>query len=140
MQQGISARETCPDEILTTLLDSQLGFEQMVTKLSSSYARGTISKYLTEVFDKGYVDRKGRRGKYFLTAKGKKEAEKYRFTKVVSKLTPEAVEKLLKNYKLMIAYNNVLYYKEMIHRSINRRIQEIQIEKYAAEKRKQVET
>lgn len=133
MQQGISARETCPNEILATLLDSQLGFEQMVTKLSQSYARGTVSKYLTELFDKGFVDRKGRRGEYFLTAKGKKEAEKYRFAKVVLALPPETVEKILKNYKLMIAYNIMAYYKEMIERHLNRRIQELQVEKYIAE-------
>jgi hypothetical protein len=32
-----------------------------------------VNKYLSELYDKGFVNRKGRRGKYSLTPRGKKE-------------------------------------------------------------------
>ena len=71
--QGKSARETCPIWILNTLLKKdQISFEELIEEGKDSYSRGTVNKYLGEVYEKGHVDRKGRRGKYFITLKGKK--------------------------------------------------------------------
>ena len=58
--------------ILRTLLDKkELSFEELVSILPQS--RGTVNKYLAELFNQDFVARKGRRGKYYLSSKGKKE-------------------------------------------------------------------
>jgi len=65
------ARQEVPLLILRCLLKEELSFEELVNNIPHS--RGTINKYLNELYEKGFVDRKGRRGKYHLTSKGKKE-------------------------------------------------------------------
>jgi DNA-binding PadR family transcriptional regulator len=69
--QGQSAREKCPLLIMKSLLKNEMSFEKLVSTLPNS--RGTINKYLSELHDKKFVSRRGRRGKYYLTPKGKKE-------------------------------------------------------------------
>jgi predicted transcriptional regulator len=70
--QGQSARQECPTTILKTLSEKkELPFEEIVSSLP--YSRATINKYLSELYAKGWVNRIGRRGKYYLTPKGKKE-------------------------------------------------------------------
>ena len=48
-----------------------MSFEELIEEGKESYARGTINKYLGEEYEKGHVNREGRRGKYFLSMKGK---------------------------------------------------------------------
>ena len=69
--QGQSARQVVPLLILRCLLKKELTFEELVTSIPHS--RGTVNKYLNELYEKGFVDRKGRGGKYHLSSKGKKE-------------------------------------------------------------------
>lgn len=76
--RGVSAREKCPNDILITLLEGEKGFEQIVETFKDKYSRGTINKYLNELFESGLVTRKGRRGPYILTRKGEDEAESIR--------------------------------------------------------------
>jgi predicted transcriptional regulator len=72
--QGQSARQEVRLFILRSLLEkNQLGFEELVNILQKIASRGTVNKYLNELYDEGFVNRKGRRGKYFLTSSGKKE-------------------------------------------------------------------
>ena len=60
--------------ILRTLLEKKkAGFEELVIILKDNSSRGTVNKYLNELYDSGFITRKGRRGKYYLTAKGKVE-------------------------------------------------------------------
>jgi len=71
-QQGKSARETCPIWILNSLLrEEKMSFEELIKAGEASYSRGTINKYLSEEYEKSNINREGRRGKYFLTLKGK---------------------------------------------------------------------
>lgn len=93
MSQGISTRETCPDDILLTLLNDNMRFEQLVSTLK--YSRGTINKYLNELFNAEKITRRGRRGVYYLTPKGKKEAEKVNSVTQFKKLTLEEQKGLL---------------------------------------------
>jgi DNA-binding PadR family transcriptional regulator len=83
MMRGTSAREHCPKDIELTLLEGPKNFEALVESLKDKYSRGTINKYLGELFDSGRVTRKGRKGPYELTPKGKEEAEKQMATKNV---------------------------------------------------------
>lgn len=72
MARGESARQNCPSAILTTLLEKESGFESIV--VSVNFSRGTVDKYLTELFQDSLVTRRGRRGAYYLTPKGCKKA------------------------------------------------------------------
>jgi predicted transcriptional regulator len=75
MPQGLSSRETCSAQILKVLLEKkELSFEEILSTVD--FSRGTVSKYLTELFNAEFITRKGRRGKYFLTEQGKKETIK----------------------------------------------------------------
>lgn len=78
MAQGVSARENCPKDILVMLLNGGKNFEQIVSSFEGKYSRGTINKYLNELYEKKKIRREGRRGPYVLTPKGEKEARKYR--------------------------------------------------------------
>ncbi len=98
--QGISARETCPDDILVVLQNSEMGFENLAEKLATDYARATVSKYLTELYEKSpFVQRKGRRGNYYLTEKGRKKAKTKQFVKQISEISDEFTEQFILNYK-----------------------------------------
>jgi DNA-binding PadR family transcriptional regulator len=113
MAQGTSARESCPKDIELSLLESPKNFEALVESLKDKYSRGTINKYLGELFKAGLVTRQGRRGPYELTPKGKKEAEREALKKKantqIDNLGPEDIEfykkkldnleKELKHYK-----------------------------------------
>lgn len=70
--QGQSARQECPMMILKNLLEKkEQSFEELVSSLP--FSRGTINKYLSELFNEKLINRFGRRGKYFLTPRGKEE-------------------------------------------------------------------
>jgi predicted transcriptional regulator len=70
--QGQPARQECPLKILQILLEkSELSFEELVSSLP--YSRGTVNKYLSELYTENLVERRGRRGKYFLSDRGKEE-------------------------------------------------------------------
>ncbi|XHH08174.1 MAG: hypothetical protein ACFCUE_11450 [Candidatus Bathyarchaeia archaeon] len=98
--QGISARETCPDDILVILLSGEMGFEDLAEKLGKDYARATVSKYLTELFDDGsFVKRKGRRGNYYLTERGLKKARTKHFVKQINEISDDFTEQFILNYK-----------------------------------------
>src|SRR5208283_25431 len=98
--QGISARETCPDGILVVLVNGEMGFEKLAEKLERHYARATVSKYLTELFDDGsFVRRRSRRGNYYLTEKGRKKAKTKQFVKQISEISDEFTEQFILNYK-----------------------------------------
>jgi predicted transcriptional regulator len=98
--QGISARETCPDDILVVLLNGEIGFETLVEKIGNNYSRATVSKYLTELYDEeSFIKRRGRRGNYYLTEKGRKKAKTKRFVKQISKISDEFTEQFILNYK-----------------------------------------
>ncbi len=100
--QGISARKTCPDDILVILLNGKIEFEKLAEELAKDYARATVSKYLTELFDDNenkYVERIGRRGAYYLTEKGKKKAKTKQFVKQISNISDEFTEQFILNYK-----------------------------------------
>ena len=72
--QGQSGRQECPRLILKNLLEQkEMSFEELVSILRGTFSRGTVNKYLTELYDNGFVSREGRRGKYSLTHEGKKE-------------------------------------------------------------------
>jgi len=103
--QGISARKTCPDDILVTLLNGEMAFEKLAEKLEADYARATVSKYLTELYEKNPlnpnppVQRRGRRGNYYLTEKGRKKAKTKQFVKQISEISDEFTEQFILNYK-----------------------------------------
>lgn len=90
--QGQSARQRCPEEILLTLHKEERGFEEIVK--GCSHARGTVNKYLGELFDEDYVQRHGRQGAYFLTDKGRKRAEKLAVKQEIDDMTPQEIEEL----------------------------------------------
>ena len=75
MAQGTSARESCPKDIELSLLQGPKNFEVLVESLKDKYSRGTVNKYLGELFKAGLVTRQGRRGPYELTPKGQREAK-----------------------------------------------------------------
>lgn len=77
MSRGESSRATCPRDILVTLLKGGKTFEQIVSELRPHYSRGTINKYLNELYENELVTRVGRRGPYILTKQGEQEAKKY---------------------------------------------------------------
>lgn len=103
--QGISARKTCPDDILVTLLNGEMAFEKLAEKLEADYARATVSKYLTELYEKSPINpnppvqRRGRRGNYYLTEKGRKKAKTKQFVKQISEISDEVTEQFILNYK-----------------------------------------
>jgi DNA-binding PadR family transcriptional regulator len=113
MVKGASARENCPTDIKLALLEGPKHFEAFVKSLKGKYSRGTINKYLGELFKDGLVTCQGRRGPYELTPKGKKEAEREALKKKantqIDNLGPEDIEfykkkldnleKELKHYK-----------------------------------------
>jgi hypothetical protein len=99
MSQGLPARTTCPSDILVSLIGGDIGFEDLVTKLEKKYSRGTVSKYLNELYIVGKVQRRGIRGMYYLTPNGLKEAKKQGFIRAVQILTPEVYEQFILNYK-----------------------------------------
>jgi len=113
MVKGASARENCPTDIKLALLEGPKHFEAFVKSLKGKYSRGTINKYLGELFKDGLVTRQGRRGPYELTPKGKKEAEREALKKKantqIDNLGPKDIEfykkkldnleKELKHYK-----------------------------------------
>ena len=88
--RGESAREKCPKDILLTLLDGPKRFEELVDILKDKYSRGTINKYLNELFSAKKITREGRRGPYLLTNKGKEEAEKEAQKRKINKKIDEA--------------------------------------------------
>lgn len=107
--QGQPARQECPMRILQILLEkNELSFEEIVSSLS--YSRGTINKYLSELYDEKLVERKGRRGKYYLSEKGKEEtvrrfgesSEKAfnDYLKSIVQLTQEGHAKILTNNEI----------------------------------------
>jgi predicted transcriptional regulator len=110
-QQGKSARETCPIWILNSLLrEGKMSFEELIKAGEVNYSRGTINKYLGEEFEKGNVDRKGRRGKYFITSEGKKhlfeisttnlEKANHQWMQIAVKLVQEGHGRILTNEEL----------------------------------------
>jgi predicted transcriptional regulator len=138
--QGINQQLACENEILLLLLQSPLGAEQIVKE--SYFSKATVYKYLRELYENGLIEYENPTKKfgevkrpYRLTATGVKEAKKQGFIKTLLKLPPETVQSVLSSYKLMIAYNIMGYYKEMIDRAINRRLMESQIQKYTEEVR-----
>ena len=75
--QGQSSRQEVRLLILRKLLEKkELGFEELVHILTKIASRGTVNKYLNELYDEDFVNRKGRCGKYYLTLEGKKEIKK----------------------------------------------------------------
>jgi predicted transcriptional regulator len=95
MAQGASARENCPKDIKLALLEGPKHFEALVESLKDKYSRGTVNKYLGELFDSGLITRKGRKGPYELTPKGKREAEHTSIIKrITENLEKEPLEKL----------------------------------------------
>jgi len=101
MMQGESARQACPCSILIALLDKEMKFEQIVVSVNGS--RGTINKYLTELFDNGLVKRKGRRGAYYLTQKGRKKAIAERLKGDIYDLTDSFDTKWLEILRRLLA-------------------------------------
>ncbi|MBC7130212.1 hypothetical protein H5T51_03185, partial [Candidatus Bathyarchaeota archaeon] len=106
MARGVAARENCPKDILITLLDGPKGFEQIVSALKKDYSRGTINKYLNELYETGLITREGRRGSYKLTTEGKIQAEKevmkQEQNRRIDNASPEEFEKMkkeLEHYK-----------------------------------------
>lgn len=111
-KRGESARAACPNDILITLLNGEKTFEKIVEELENKYSRGTVNKYLNELYDAGLITRKGRRGPYILTPDGKKKAETLRrkreILNSIEELPPEKqaeylekLEKELKHYKYL---------------------------------------
>jgi predicted transcriptional regulator len=107
--QGQSTRQECPMRILQLLMEkNELSFEELVSSLP--FSRGTINKYLSELYDEKLVERKGRRGKYFLSEKGKEEtvrrfgesSEKAfnDYLKTIVQLTQEGYAKILTNTEI----------------------------------------
>jgi DNA-binding HxlR family transcriptional regulator len=95
MAQGTSARESCPKDIELSLLQGPKNFEALVESLKDKYSRGTVNKYLGELFKDGLVVRQGRRGPYELTPKGEREAEHTSIIKrITENLEKEPLEKL----------------------------------------------
>jgi predicted transcriptional regulator len=120
--QGISARETCPDDILVILLNGEMGFENLAEKLAKDYARATVSKYLTELYEKSpFVQRKGRRGNYYLTEKGRKKAKTKQFVKQISEISDEFTEQFILNYKdyVMNRVKSSLFYPYKLSSMLN---------------------
>jgi hypothetical protein len=113
--QGISARKTCPDDILVALLNGKIEFEKLAELLAKDYARATVSKYLTELFEdkeKKYVERLGRRGAYYLTEKGRKKARTKQFVKQINEISDDFTEQFILNYKdwVMNKVKNSLFF------------------------------
>jgi len=101
--QGTSAREHCPKDIELTLLEGPKNFEALVESLKDKYSRGTINKYLGELFKDGLVTRKGRRGPYELTPKGQREAEHEKKMRVLTEqLNKRSPEELILINKLIV--------------------------------------
>jgi hypothetical protein len=111
--QGESAREVCPKDILLTLLDGPKQFETLVDALKDRYSRGTINKYLNELFKAEKITREGRRGPYVLTNRGEEEAEKEamkrRINEKIDRAKPEELE-ILKQ-KISELEKELNYYK-----------------------------
>lgn len=103
MVQGVSARENCPKDILITLLNGPKSFEQIVSELSPKYSRGTINKYLNELYEMGEITRNGRRGPYILTPKGREQAEREnqrrKILKETENLSSQEIQKLLLRFE-----------------------------------------
>jgi len=113
--QGISARKTCPDDILVALLNGKMEFEKLAEELAKDYARATVSKYLTELYDDNenkYVERMGRRGAYYLTKKGKKKAKTKHFVKQINEISDDFTEQFILNSKdwVMKKVKNSLFF------------------------------
>jgi predicted transcriptional regulator len=95
MVKGASARENCPTDIKLMLLEGPKNFEALVEGLKGKYSRGTINKYLGELFKDGLVTRQGRRGPYELTPEGRRKAEHDAIMNRITKsLKKEPLEKL----------------------------------------------
>ena len=103
MTRGASARENCPTDIKLALLEGPKHFEALVEALKGKYSRGTINKYLGELFKDGLVTRQGRRGPYELTPKGKNEAEREALKKDNSRQIDNLGPKDIEFYKQQIA-------------------------------------
>ena len=97
---NISTRESCPQAILIALNEKPLGFEQIVENIP--YSRGTVNKYLDELYQAGEVTRKRRRGVYSLTHQGRKKATTLSTKKVLNELPYPILEHILFKYKLMV--------------------------------------
>jgi hypothetical protein len=66
--------------ILKSLLGRDLGFEKLVNKLNTQLPRGTVNKYLNNLFEskegfQDFVKRRGRRGPYYIPDEKRKKVE-----------------------------------------------------------------
>jgi|GEM_PF-3258895 DNA-binding HxlR family transcriptional regulator len=108
-RQGISTRETCPNDILVELLNKEQGFKSLVEKFDKKYARATISKYLKELVQDGLIAYRenaiefGKRERpYCLTKLGEEEAKRQGFVNALQGIPNEYMERFIFNYKSVI--------------------------------------
>ena len=113
MVQGLSARENCPGAILAALLGHDLGFEQLVER--TGFSRGTVNKYVEELFNEKQIGREGRRGFYCLTPKGRKEARGALMKQTLTQLPGSTLEEFVVKYKEIVACDIDDYFKSMDH-------------------------
>lgn len=92
MDEKTSTRDMCLRDILLVLSKKEMGFEELVQTIP--YSRGTVNKYLDELYRQDEVKRDGRRGKYSLTQKGIIQAIKEEFRCTLDRITTEALEGL----------------------------------------------
>lgn len=106
--RGRPAGEVAHALILKSLIGQDLGFEELVIRLDGQLSRGTVNKYLNDLYSstrefKGFVKRRGRRGRYYVPeAKRDKvelflrrEEEKRRYDVLIAVAPKEVLDELM---------------------------------------------
>jgi DNA-binding HxlR family transcriptional regulator len=104
---GMDTATRCRESILRTLYCGDAGFEEMVEALKGVLSRGTVNKYLREMYNEGLVKQKVGRGarKYYLSDAGKTLAGKVTFrvkADVANLKSPEEIKKALQEMEEII--------------------------------------
>jgi hypothetical protein len=107
LERGYPAGEVAHVLILKSLIERDLGFEELVNTLEGQLSRGTVNKYLNSLYEgegrfRDFVKRHGRRGSYYVPREKRGEVElfiKREETKkdcnlMIDNATVEEIEKL----------------------------------------------
>jgi DNA-binding HxlR family transcriptional regulator len=80
--------EDCKNAIMVSLHHNKMGFGEIINSLKEQFSRGTINKYLNELFRDGIIKQDTNRGPrpYYLSQKGEKLAGKLILGQVASNL------------------------------------------------------